>query len=197
MNILADHDARISDLESKVNTLVLDAIVVKVHEDDNLVDVEVMDVELENVPYLTQRAGADGKTYWVPEVGESGLLLSPGGNIGTARFMPAVNTKDNASLEKNKNIVIRQWKSQMEEKFDGDNNRHSLTLGPNTKRETEAAGKIKDSVGATALTLETLKATLAHAGVKIEVTPLGVVITAPIVNIVGILQVGGVPLIVP
>ena len=197
MSILADHDARIADLEMKMNTLLLDAVVTKVHADENLVDVEVFDKPLEEIPYLTQRAGPDAKTYWVPEVGESGMLLSPGGNIGNARFMPAINTKVNGAPETNPNIVIRRWKPQMEEKFDGNHNRHSLALGPNTKRETQASGKIEDSVGATALTLETLKATLAYAGFKIEVTPTGITLTAPIVNVIGVLQVGGVPLIVP
>lgn len=95
MNPIADHAKRIASLEAKVNNLQQEAIVTAVHQDKNLVDVEVRGVTLTNVPYMTWRAGGVGKTYWTPEVDESGLLLCPDGQVGNAIFAPGLNTTTN------------------------------------------------------------------------------------------------------
>lgn len=95
MDVLANHAKRIAALEAAQGQIVQEAIVNKIHAEDNLVDVEVRGETLEKVPYQTLRAGPVGKTYWAPEEGESGLLFCPGGDVGNAVFQPAINTEDN------------------------------------------------------------------------------------------------------
>ena len=115
MNILADLAQRVVALEAKQNTLILEAVVTRVRADENLVDVDVLGKPLKEIPYLTERAGKKGKTYWMPEVGESGLLLSPGGNIGNARFMPALNTNENEPLDNDPDkMIIEQGQARIE-----------------------------------------------------------------------------------
>ena len=177
-NAITDIYERLTALESQVTNLLLDATVTKVHADKNLVDVDVNGLPLEELPYLTQRAG-DGKTYWMPSVGESGMLLVPSGDVGNARFLPAQTTNANPAPEKDAQKYVREWKVGAKETFDGRKSTHEL-LVQDAKRKTTPT-LIEDSLGA----------------IKIEITPFGVKITAPIVNVVGILQVGGVPLIVP
>ena len=99
MNPLADFAQRIANLESKVSNMLQTGIVKAIRESDNLVDVEVRGVMLEKVPYLTWRAGSDGKSYWTPEVNESGMLLCPDGQAGNAVFLPALNTSVNPAAK--------------------------------------------------------------------------------------------------
>ena len=111
MNPLADFAQRIANLESKVSNMLQTGIVKAIRESDNLVDVEVRGVMLEKVPYLTWRAGSDGKSYWTPEVDESGMLLCPDGQAGNAVFLPALNTTANPAPESDVDIFkVRFWK---------------------------------------------------------------------------------------
>ena len=216
MESYAKLTARVAKLESNQQNMMLYAKVKRVDEANNLLDVEVKGLELKGVPYFTRRAGGDGKTYWVPEVDEVGMLFSPGGDVGNAVFMPSLNYDDRESPENDKNIMLRIFGTDVEEKWDGNDNMYVLSVGSGTERKTEKAGKIEDKTGTAKLTLEragsakleaspTVKVSLTTTSAKIEASPLvkielgptGVIITSPIVNVIGILQVGGVPLIVP
>ena len=94
MNPLADFAQRIANLESKVSNILQEGIITKVRESDNLVDIEVRGVQMVKVPYLTWRTG-DGKSYWLPDPGESGMLLCADGQAGNAVFLPMLNTSAN------------------------------------------------------------------------------------------------------
>ena len=106
MKLLADHAKRLAALESKVDTLVQEAIIVAVYPEEATVDIEVRGVMLSKVPYMTFRSGAIGKTWWAPEVGESGLLQCPGGNVGNAVFMPSINTTDNPAPSADPDAIV-------------------------------------------------------------------------------------------
>ena len=105
MNPIADLAKRVAALEANQNNSIQAAIVTNVRESDNLVDVEVRGVPLDKVPYLTWRAGGDGKSYWTPEVDESGILLCAGGQAGNAYFLPGLNTVRNPAPESNSDII--------------------------------------------------------------------------------------------
>ena len=128
MNILADLSRRIAQLEAKVSNILQEAKVIKIHEDDNLLDIEVRGVKLERVPYLTWRAGANGKTYWVPEVGESGVLLCPDGQVGNAIFLPALNTKKNPAPDTDPNIFHRIFEPGVFESYDRNEDEYELNI---------------------------------------------------------------------
>ena len=119
MNPLADFAQRIANLESKVGNILQVGIVTNVRESDNLVDVEVRGMPFDKVPYLTWRAGSDGKSYWTPEVNESGMLLCPDGQAGNAVFLPALNTTANPAPESDVDIFKLDFGSGNEIKVDG------------------------------------------------------------------------------
>lgn len=214
MNILADLTSRIADLEARLENMLQLAKVTVVDDTTNLLDLEVRGVELTAVPYLTWRAGENGKSYWVPEVGEVGMLLSPAGDVGNAVFLPALNYQDAEAPESDSNIMLRIFKDGVEEKYDGNDDSYLLGVGSAT-RKTEKDGKIEDATGTSKLTLETSSAELAGSAtakisisgtgvsvelspaVKIALGPTGVTITAPTTNVLGVFQVGGVPIMVP
>ena len=157
-NVIANILERLAAVEAQQLNLLIMGTVVKLHEDKDLLDIQVGKVVLEELPYFTQRAGA-GKTYWIPSVGESGMLLVPSGDLGNATFMSGHNTKNNPALEKDKNVVVRQWKPGYEERFNGNDNTHLLSIGSNVERKTQggASPKIQEKVGTATRTTETAK----------------------------------------
>ena len=215
MKTLAELTLRVADLETRLENMLQLAKVLKVDDATNLLDIEIRGVELRGVPYLTWRAGENGKTYWVPEVGEVGLLLSPAGDVGNAVFLPALNYKDAETPESDSNIMLRVFKDGVKEEWNGNDDIHLLSVGSGAERKTEKAGKIEDKTGTAKLALESGQAELAGTpaakisisgtavsielspAVKIALGPAGVTITAPTTNVLGVFQVGGVPLMVP
>ena len=222
MNPIADHAQRIANLEAKVNNILQEGIVTKVREDVNLVDIEVRGVQLVKVPYLTWRTG-DGKSYWLPDAGESGMLLCPDGQAGNAVFLPAPTTGANPAPLSDTSKFRMDFGNKLV--IDVDNGLDSIVSGdaygqfhvarvrnrdakyelknksnPNTPDVTRTTDhdKIKDEVGIANIEITS-------AGVSIELSPTvkidlaltGITITSPLVNVIGVLQVGGVPLIVP
>ena len=180
MNLLAQLTQRIADLEVKMQNILQYAKVTKVNDVTNLVDVLVRGVALKDVPYLTMRAGEKGMTYWVPEVGELGMLLSPAGNVGNAVFLPAVNYKDRAAPESDLNKVLRIFDSDVKEEWDGNDDIYTLSVGGDATRKTEKSpAKIEDKTGTAALTLETTGAKLAASEQVI------LELTAVLANLVG------------
>lgn len=57
------------------------------------VDVEFENAPLKRIPFLTMRHGED-KTFWLPSVGEIGLIFSPSGDLANAFFVPGAVYKD-------------------------------------------------------------------------------------------------------
>lgn len=168
MNTLADHAKRIAALEAKVNNVLQEGKVIAVRADDNLLDVEVRGVPLEKVPYLTWRAGPDGKSYWVPEVGESGLLLCPDGQAGNAVFLPALNTSRNEAPESDPNII----------KFDFGNDREITIDGSKTE--------IKHTDGTIIVKVGTTELEVSPTQIKGKIAGIGkILVTDALANING------------
>ena len=215
MKTLADLILRVADLEARLENILQLAKVLKVDDATNLLDIEIRGVELKGVPYLTWRAGENGKTYWVPEIGEVGLLLSPAGDVGNAVFLPALNYQDAEAPESDSNIMLRIFKDGVKEEWNGNDDIHLLSVGGRATRKTEKAGKIEDKTDTARLALEagsakleattTAKISISSTALTIELSPAvkialgptGVTITAPTTNVLGVFQVGGVPLMVP
>ena len=117
-NALAHLTARIAALESRLQNIIQLAKVTVVDDTTNLVDVEVRGVPLTGVPFLTTRAGTMGQTYWLPEVGEVGMLLSPGGDVGNSVFLPALFYDTIPAPENDANIMRRRFTDVAEEKME-------------------------------------------------------------------------------
>ena len=154
-NTLAHLTARVAALESAKANMMQLAKVTLVDDTTNLVDVEVRGVPLTGVPFITMRAGAMGQTYWLPEVGELGLLFSPGGDVANAVFQPAMFYEGMPAPENDANIMRRRFTNVAEEKWDGNDNRHVLQLDSNAKRQTDQEpAKIEDNAGDSKVTLD-------------------------------------------
>ena len=145
---------RLAKCEAQIANLQQYAKVIRIHEDANLVDVVARDTELTNIPYVTGRAGSIGKTFWMPEVNEVGLLLSPGGDVGNAIFMPALNYNGRPAPRNDKDIMLRQFDPEAREEWNGDNDTHTLRISGDTEIKIERSpGKIEAKAGSAKATL--------------------------------------------
>lgn len=179
METLANITARLAKCEAQIANLQQYAKVIAVDAENNLVDVEVRGVELKGIPIQTQRAGTDGKTFWMPEVDEVGLLLSPGGDVGNAVFFPAINYDDNPAPRDNANIMLRQFDGEAWEEYNRDDDTHLLRISGDTEIKTERTpGKIEAKTSNTKLTLlQSNEATLQLSPTtKAKITPTSIVI---------------------
>ena len=183
-NVISDILERLAAVEARTYNLLLWATVSAVDEKNDWLTVMAGNLELEEIPYLTQRAGV-GKTYWMPSVGERGLLLVPSGDVGNAVFMPAITTEKNPAPEKDEKVMIREFKPGFQEKFDGNDNEHMLSIGSNvtrktteteiedkvggTTRKTEATA-IEDTAGAAKITIAAATGIITLRGTVVEVT---------------------------
>lgn len=169
MNLLADLTKRLAAVEAKVNNVLQMAKVKSVDAGKNLLDIEARGIVLKDVPYLTWRAGNNGKSYWVPEIGESGLLLCPDGQAGNAVFLPSLNTKSNDAPANDPDKAVRIWKEGHSETHDGTQNKLTVILGEDaectveldkiqdrldTSTRVTEADKIEDTVGTSKMSIE-------------------------------------------
>ena len=199
-NTLAHLTARVAALESAKANMMQLATVTVVDDTTNLLDVEVRGVPLTGVPFITMRAGAMGQTYWLPEVGELGLLFSPGGDVANAVFQPAMFYEGMPAPENDANIMRRRFTDVAEEKWDGNDNRHVLQLDSNAKRQTDQEpAKIEDNAGDSKITLDSAGTAKLEASstAKLEIQQSGnaelaatamakIVLSAIVANIVGL-----------
>ena len=188
MNLLANHAQRIAALEANQANSIQQGIVVAVREADNLLDIEVKGITLEKVPYHTLRAGSDGKSYWAPEVGESGTLLCSGGQAGNAVFIPGLNTVANPAPESDVDIFKLDFGSGNEIKVDGseteikrDNN--TIKIDGSEIEIKRSSGSVKITVGAGLITAEL---EVSSTQIKGSIAGVGkILVNAALVNING------------
>ena len=199
-NPFAHLTARIAALETQLQNVLQIAKVTVVDDTTNLLDLEVRGVPLTGVPFLTTRAGTMGQTYWLPEVGELGMLLSPGGDVANCVFLPAMFYDTVPAPENDANIMRRRFTNVAEEKWSHDDNRHVLQLDSNAKRQTDQEpAKIEDNAGQSKVTLDSAgSATIAASPTaKLEIQQSGnaelaatamakIVLSAVVANIVGL-----------
>ena len=177
-NFLARLTARVAILESKLNSMLRLCVVSAVNGDT--VDIELFGQTLKEIPFLTWRAGTKGKTWWVPEVGESGLLLSPNGDVGNAVFLPGLFTDANLVPSTDINKMIRQFVDGSQEEYDDNDDTYMLSIGGDAARKVEKSpAKIKDTTGTTSFEMSQGK-------IKSEVSATAYEeLTAILLNIVG------------
>ena len=174
-NALAHLTQRIANLENRLQNILQIAKVMEVDAATNLLTIEIRGVPLTSVPYLTMRAGTIGKTYWVPEVDELGVLLSPGGDVGNAIFLPALNYSTAPAPEMDVNIVSRIFADTVKEDWNGNDESHLLSIGGDATRQTDKdPAKIEDTAHDSKLTLEEGTAKLeASSSAKLEIQQSG------------------------
>ena len=159
-------------LERMLQTGVVEAI----HAEDGLVDATIDDITLERIPLYTTRAGAD-KTYWMPSVGEQGLVLAPSGNLANAMFFPALNSTENPVPETDANLVVRVWEDGAKESYDKGKHEYIFQIDENTLRKM-IRGEIEDKVGNSRQIVDTTKVK-SEVGTNIEE------LTAIVLNLIG------------
>lgn len=167
----------IQQIKTQLERMILTGTVTAVHAGDGLVDVTIDDeIVLEKIPFYTTRAGAD-KTYWMPSVGEHGTVFSPGGNLGLAMFLPALNSAKNPVPETDENLVVRVWEDGAKESYDKGKHEYVFQINAETFRKM-IRGEIVDEVGSSKQTVDATK-------VKHEVGSNIEELTAIVLNLIG------------
>ena len=154
MKVLAELTQRVAAIETAQDNMMQVGQVIGVSEDGAKVDIDVKGIKLLGIPYYTQRAGTNGKTYWVPEIGEFGMLHSPGGDVGNAIFLTGINFQDSLPPETDTNVTVRQFKDGIEERYDGNDDTIVLSVGEEVERKASKEGEIKDSAGKAQITID-------------------------------------------
>ena len=122
--------ARIGDLEKRLANICRIGQVEAVDESTGRLDVGFEEgLTVQNIPFLTTRAGED-KTYWLPSVGELGMLFSPSGDIANSFFLPGIfYTGFPIPDTMNALQVKRIFRDGTEEEVDTDAHSWKLTSG--------------------------------------------------------------------
>ena len=90
-DIISEILYRIDCLERQVSNVIKQAKVTEVNTETGLVSCEYEQEKIiKDRPFFTRKAGED-KDYWLPSVGELGLLISPSGDLANAIFIPGIN----------------------------------------------------------------------------------------------------------
>ncbi len=78
------HIANFNDLDRKTFQVVRFGKVVVINATEGTADVQIDDAILPGLRIIASRAGANGRQWWVPAVGESVLVLNPTDNVSDA-----------------------------------------------------------------------------------------------------------------
>lgn len=127
-NIIEQLTLRVSELEKQMANVCRIAQVKKVHEDTALLDVTFEGLEIQQIPFLTQRAGED-KVYWLPSKDELGLLFSPSGDIANAFFLPGIFYNTFPAAESSLTTSKRIFRDGTTEEIDTDAHTYKLAIG--------------------------------------------------------------------
>ncbi len=85
----ADLHLRVTELERRLENIVIIGTIIKADYDQALVRVESGDLKTGWLPWLTQRAGGD-RSWNAPEVGEQVVVFSPSGEPAQGVVLPAL-----------------------------------------------------------------------------------------------------------
>lgn len=198
--------ARLAGLEKRLANICRIAQVMAVDETTGRLDVTFEGHILKDIPFLTMRAGED-KTYWLPSVGELGMLTAPSGDLANAFFQPGIFYSGFPVPEMDATLVKRIFRDGMEEEIDTDAHNYKYTTGDserfvdrnkvedkkgtsvnkidNTETKFErAAGAIKSLVGSNEVELSQILLNLIGAqlfpnGITNIISPTGTCFFAP------------------
>ena len=171
----------VSDLRRRVHEMLRLAQVTAVDADASRLTCVCEGLEQPNIPFLTMRAGED-QTYWLPSVGELGILASLSGNPANAFFVPGIYYEGVPAAESNEDVSLRVFRDGMEERIDTAAHSYKMESG-NTSREMDRS-EIKDTVGMneevlSAIGKSLLGAILYATGLTTLQSPAGPVMFAP------------------
>ena len=133
MDILAEMAYEIKQIKSQLANMMRLGNVAKVHAAEGLVDVAYDDLIIERMPVFMRRAGED-REYWMPSVGEQGVLLSPSGDLNNAMFLVGLNSAEVPVPRENENLMVREWKDGTFVEIDRDKHIYRVEV-PNTTGE--------------------------------------------------------------
>ena len=187
MDIVANLTMRVAELERRLANVCRLAKVAAVDVETATVTILFEGLTMEGVPYMTQRAGED-QVYWLPSVGELGVLFAPAGDIANAIFMPSLFFKDFPALEKSLTKVKRIFRDGTTEEIDTNANSYKLqVVDSNTAFNITADGKteIKRAAGETVLSVGTTEAEIEATQITLTVGTLKEILTAICASIVG------------
>ena len=147
--------------KTRLENMLRVGIVTMIYPAEGLVDVAMEKITRKRVPVFTPRAG-DDKTYWMPSVGEQGLVISPSGDLANAMFMPALNSVLNPVPKDHEKWTVRQWKDGAIETYDKEAHEYILLLNGDTHRKVNRS-ELQDKRGDTEMNMDGTEAELKNA----------------------------------
>ena len=187
MDIVANLTMRVAELERRLANVCRLAKVAARDAETATVTILFEGLTMEGVPFVSPRAGED-QVYWLPSVGELGVLFSPAGDIANAVFMPSLFFKDFPALEKSTTKAKRIFRDGTTEEVDTNANSYKLqVVDSNTAFNITADGKteIKRAAGETVLSVGTTEAEIEATQITLTVGTLKEILTAICASIVG------------
>ena len=183
-DVITELSMRVSELEKQLANVCRIAQVKKVHEDTAKLDITFEGLEIQEVPFLTQRAG-DDQVYWLPSEGELGVLFSPSGDIANAIFLPGIFYSNFTAGEKSLTKVKRTFRDGTTEEIDVD--AHSWKLSSGDSERFVDQEKVEDTQGTSKITIGTDETEITRTAGKVKlVTGMNTAeITAIVANILG------------
>ena len=170
-DLIASLTMRVAELERRVANICRIAQVSAVDTETATLTVDFEGLKIAGVPYLTQRAGED-QVYWLPSVGELGVLFAPGGDVANALFIPGIFYKGFVAGEKSTTKIKRIFRDGTEEEVDVDANSYKLSI---VDRNT--AFLIESDTGKTALKRAKGKTEIIVGTTEAEVTTSEITLT--------------------
>ena len=158
MDILAEMAYEIKQMKSQLENMLRLGNVVKVHAAEGLVDVAYDDLIIERVPLFMRRAG-DDREYWMPSIGEQGMLLSPSGDLNNATFHVGINSEKIPVPRDDAKWTSREWKDGATETYDKEAHEYILKLNEGTHRKVNRS-ELQDKRDKTELNMDGITAVL-------------------------------------
>lgn len=200
-DVISDLIMRVSEVEKQLANVCRIARVHKVHENEAKLDISFEELEIQKVPFLTMRAGED-QTYWLPSVGELGILFSPSGDIANAIFLPGIFYKDFPAGDSTVKKAKRIFRDGMIEEIDVDAHSKKFTTGDSERfidRDTiedkkgtsvnkidDKVTEIKRTAGTIKVIVGTTRLEISSSSIKGFIAGIGKIsVTATTVNVGG------------
>ena len=161
MDYFAQMAYEIKRIKSQLENMQRIGNVTKIYPAEGLVDVAHDDLIIEEIPFLTRRAG-DDLTYWMPSVGEQGMLLAPSGDLNNVVFVPGIYSDKIPPPRDHEKWTTREWADGTTETYDKDAHEYLLRLNGDTHRKVNRS-ELQDKRGDTEMNMDGTEAELKNA----------------------------------